>query len=300
MIKQPVDQAQDRASVLIEALPWMERAQGALVVVKFGGNAMINDELKAAFAADIAFLRLAGMRPVVVHGGGPQITSMLDRLGIEAEFKEGLRVTTEAAMDVVRMVLMGQVNRELVNLINGHGPLAVGLSGEDAHLLTARPMTDQEVDLGLVGEIARVQPAAVRDLIAAGRVPVIATVAPGEDGQIYNINADTAAAALAVALGARRLVMLTDVPGLYANWPESDEVLTQITASQLSLLLPSLQAGMKPKMAACLEALKAGVKKATVLDGRVPHALLLEIFTDDGIGTLITAEKKASRKVAML
>jgi len=282
--------AHDRASVLVEALPWMERAQGALVVVKFGGNAMISQELKAAFAADIAFLRLAGMRPVVVHGGGPQITSMLDRLQIDAEFKEGLRVTTPEAMDVVRMVLMGQVNRELVNLINNHGPLAVGLSGEDAHLLTACPMTDQEVDLGLVGEVAKVQPAAVLDLIAAGRVPVIATVAPGQDGQIYNINADTAAAALAVALDARRLVMLTDVPGLYANWPESDEILTQITASQLSDLLPTLQAGMKPKMAACLQALEAGVKKATVLDGRVAHALLLEIFTDDGIGTLVTAE----------
>ena len=288
------EQAKARAGVLIEALPWLAKAQGTLIVVKYGGNAMISDELKTAFAADIAFLRLAGMRPVVVHGGGPQISSMLQRLGIDSEFRGGLRVTTPEAMDVVRMVLMGQVNREVVNLINSHGPLAVGLSGEDAGLFTATParvtVDGEDIDLGLVGEVAKVRPAAVLDLIDAGRVPVIATVAPGRDGNIYNVNADTAAAALAVALGARRLVMLTDVPGLYADWPDSTSLLTQISASQLAEMLPHLEAGMRPKMAACLQAVCQGVRKATVLDGRVPHALLLEIFTDDGIGTLIQAD----------
>jgi len=290
-----VEQAKARAAVLIEALPWLEKAQGALIVVKYGGNAMINDDLKAAFAADIAFLRLAGMRPVVVHGGGPQISTMLDRLQIDSEFRGGLRVTTPEAMDVVRMVLLGQVNREVVNLVNQHGPLAVGLSGEDAGLFTAQPahvtVDGEDVDLGLVGDIAHVRPAAVLDLIAAGRVPVIATVAPGVDGQIYNVNADTAAAALAVALGARRLVMLTDVPGLYADWPARTKLLQEIGVSDLTAMLPSLDAGMRPKMEACLRAVAGGVRKATVLDGRVPHALLLEVFTNEGVGTMVRADE---------
>jgi len=290
-----LEQAKARAAVLIEALPWMEKAQGALVVVKYGGNAMINDDLKAAFAADIAFLRLAGMRPVVVHGGGPQISTMLDRLQIDSEFRGGLRVTTPEAMDVVRMVLLGQVNREVVNLVNQHGPLAVGLSGEDAGLFTAQPahvtVDGEDVDLGLVGDIAHVRPAAVLDLIAAGRVPVIATVAPGLDGQIYNVNADTAAAALAVALGARRLVMLTDVPGLYADWPDRTKLLQEISVGDLTTMLPSLDSGMRPKMEACLRAVSGGVRKATVLDGRVPHALLLEVFTNEGVGTMVRADE---------
>jgi len=290
-----MQQAKDRAAVLIEALPWMEKSQGALIVVKYGGHAMTNDELKAAFAADIAFLRLAGLKPVVVHGGGPQISHMLDRLGIASEFRGGLRVTTPEAMDVVRMVLMGQVNREVVNLINSHKPLAVGLSGEDAGLFTATPthleVDGEDVDLGLVGDVVSVHPAAVLDIIDAGRVPVIATVAPGPDGQVYNVNADTAAAALAVALGARRLVMLTDVPGLYADWPASTKLLAEITASQLAAILPNLSDGMRPKMEACLQAVRNGVHKATVLDGRVPHALLLEVFTNEGIGTLVVADE---------
>lgn len=288
------EQAKARAGVLIEALPWMERARGTLVVVKYGGNAMISEELKAAFAADIAFLRLAGMRPVVVHGGGPQVSSMLARLDIDSEFRGGLRVTSPEAMDVVRMVLMGQVNREVVNLINSHGSLAVGLSGEDARLFTAEPaqmvLDGEQVDLGLVGAISRVRPDAVLDLIDAGRVPVIATLAPGDDGLVYNINADTAAAELAVALGARRLVMLTDVPGLLSGWPDEPELITEIDADGLEAMLPSLEAGMVPKMQACLRAVRGGVKRATVLDGRVPHALLLEVFTNEGIGTLITAD----------
>lgn len=231
---------------------------------------------------------------MVVHGGGPQISSMLKRLGIESEFRGGLRVTTHEAMDVVRMVLMGQVNRELVGLLNSHGPLAVGLSGEDAGLLTAErkglELDGEEIDLGLVGEVTEVRPEAVLDLINAGRIPVVATVAPDEEGQVHNVNADTAAGALAVALGAERLIVLTDVEGLYRDWPRSTEVVRQISTGDLSALLPTLASGMIPKMEACLDAVLAGVPKATVIDGRVPHSLLLEIFTDEGVGTMVLGD----------
>jgi acetylglutamate kinase len=283
--------AMSKAAILVEALPWLEQYVGKVVVVKYGGNAMVNDELKTAFATDIVFLRMVGVRPVVVHGGGPQISAMLDRLGIASEFRGGLRVTTPEAMDVVRMVLMGQVNRELVGLLNAHGPLAVGLSGEDAGLLTAErkglQLDGEEIDLGLVGEVTEVRPEAVIDLINAGRIPVVATVAPDEEGQVHNVNADTAAGALAAALGAERLVVLTDVEGLYADWPASKEIIRQIAADDLAAMLPGLAAGMIPKMEACLAAVRAGVPKATVIDGRVPHSLLLEIFTDEGNGTMV-------------
>ena len=283
--------AASKAAILIEALPWLESYVGKTIVVKYGGNAMVDDELTAAFATDIVFLRMVGVKPVVVHGGGPQISSMLKRLGIESEFRGGLRVTTPEAMDVVRMVLMGQVNRELVGLLNAHGPLAVGLSGEDAGLLTATrkglELDGEEIDLGLVGEVTEVRPEAVLDLINAGRIPVVATVAPDEEGLVHNVNADTAAGALAAALGAERLVVLTDVAGLYRDWPDSDEVIRQITTDELDELLPTLASGMIPKMEACLEAVRAGVPKATVIDGRVAHSLLLEIFTDEGTGTMV-------------
>jgi acetylglutamate kinase len=289
--------AGDKAAILIEALPWLESYVGKTIVVKYGGNAMVDDALKAAFAEDIVFLRMVGVKPVVVHGGGPQISSMLKRLGITSEFRGGLRVTTPEAMDVVRMVLMGQVNRELVGLLNAHGPLAVGLSGEDAGLLIAErkglELDGEEIDLGLVGEVAEVNPGAVLDLINAGRIPVVATVAPDEEGQVHNVNADTAAGALAAALGAERLVVLTDVPGLYADWPNSTEVIHQIDADELAALLPSLASGMIPKMEACLDAVRAGVPRATVIDGRVPHSLLLEIFTDEGVGTMVLAPEAA-------
>ncbi len=283
--------AASKAAIMIEALPWLERYVGKTMVIKYGGNAMIDDALKAAFAQDIVFLRTVGLKPVVVHGGGPQISSMLKRLGIASEFRGGLRVTTPEAMDVVRMVLMGQVNRELVGLLNAHGPLAVGLSGEDAGLLTAErkglELDGEEIDLGLVGEVTEVRPEAVLDLINAGRIPVVATVAPDEDGLVHNVNADTAAGAIAAALGAERLIVLTDVAGLYADWPNSTEVIRQIRAADLAAMLPTLAAGMIPKMEACLAAVEAGVPKATVIDGRVPHSLLLEIFTDEGIGTMV-------------
>jgi acetylglutamate kinase len=283
----------EKAEVLIEALPWLERFHGATVVIKYGGNAMVTPALQQAFAADMVFLRYAGIKPVVVHGGGPQISRMLSRLGIESEFRGGLRVTTPETMDVVRMVLTGQVGRELVGLINQHGPFAVGLSGEDAKLFTAvrrgTLVDGTEVDLGQVGDVDHVDTSAVDDLIAAGRIPVIATVAPDKDGVLHNVNADSAAAALAEALGARKLIVLTDVPGLYTDWPDTGSLVRQIEADDLAKLLPRLEAGMVPKMEACLRAVRGGLPAAHVVDGRVPHSTLLEIFTPEGIGTMVVA-----------
>ena len=281
----------EKAGVLIEALPWLQRFHGATIVIKYGGNAMINPALQQAFAADMVFLRYAGIKPVVVHGGGPQINRMLDKLGIRSEFRGGLRVTTPETMDVVRMVLTGQVGRELVGLINQHGPFAVGLSGEDAKLFTAvrrRVTVDGEpVDIGQVGDVDQVDTSAVDDLIAAGRIPVVATVAPDASGVLHNVNADTAAAALAEALGARKLVVLTDVPGLYTDWPDASSLTSQIDADALEKLLPRLEAGMAPKMEACLRAVRGGVPAAHVVDGRVAHSTLLEVFTSEGIGTMV-------------
>jgi len=281
-----------KAAVLVEALPWLQRFAGKVVVVKYGGHVMAEPALRTAFAADMVFLRTAGVRPVVVHGGGPQITSMLSRLGITSEFRGGLRVTTAESLDVVRMVLVGQVGRELVGLVNAHGPYAIGLSGEDAGLFVAERRTTAvdgtEVDLGLVGEVVDVRPEAVLDLIAAGRIPVVSTVAPDEDGQVLNVNADSAAAALALALGAEKLVVLTDVAGLSLDWPRSDEVASEITADDLEELMPTLQAGMAPKMEACLRAVRGGVPQASILDGRVAHSVLLELFTPEGSGTMVT------------
>ncbi|MBM2623314.1 acetylglutamate kinase [Actinoplanes sp. LDG1-06] len=285
----------EKAEVLVEALPWLEKFHGATIVIKYGGNAMINPELQQAFAADMAFLRYAGIKPVVVHGGGPQISRMLDRFGIESEFRGGLRVTTPEAMEVVRMVLTGQVGRELVGLINRHGPLAVGLSGEDAHLFTAvrrgALIDGEEVDIGLVGDVDRVDTSAVTDLIAAGRIPVIASVAPDAEGVVHNVNADTAAAALAEALGAQKLVVLTDVPGLYTDWPDTSSLVSEIDADALAMLLPRLESGMVPKMEACLRAVRGGVPAAHVIDGRVAHSTLLEVFTPEGIGTMVVTPR---------
>ena len=284
--------AADKAGVLVEALPWLQRFRGALVVVKYGGNAMVDAQLKRAFAEDITFLRLAGLRPVVVHGGGPQISAMLDRLGIASEFRGGLRVTTPEVMDVVRMVLTGQVGRELVGLLNSFGPHAVGLSGEDGGLFTAErrsAVVDGEpVDVGLVGDVTAVDPTAVLDLLEAGRIPVVSTIAPDRDSAgVLNVNADTAAAALATALGARKLIVLTDVEGLYADWPDRSSLVSRITADELERVLPGLQSGMVPKMEACLRAVRGGVDRAHVVDGRAPHSLLLEVFTDSGTGTMV-------------
>ncbi|MGV9860892.1 acetylglutamate kinase [Gordonia sp. NPDC003425] len=282
-----------RAAVLAETLPALQGLHGATVVVKYGGNAMFDDELKRAFASDVVFLRACGMHPVVVHGGGPQISSMLTRLGLTGEFRGGFRVTTPEVMDVARMVLFGQVGRELVGLINGHGPYAVGLTGEDAQLLTATRRTVMvdgvTTDIGLVGDITAVNTSAVLDLVAAGRIPVISTIAPDRDGVVHNINADTAAGALAEALGATRLVMLTDVEGLYTDWPDRSSLVSEISTDDLAALLPALDSGMIPKMEACLRAVSGGVERAHVIDGRVPHAVLAELLTGEGAGTTVVA-----------
>jgi len=280
-----------KAGTLIEALPWLDRFHGETVVIKYGGHAMTAEDLRAGFAQDLVFLKRAGLRPVVVHGGGPQVTGHLDRLGIESEFTAGLRVTTEETIDVVRMVLNGKVNKDIVGLINRYGPYAVGLSGEDANLFTAErkyaTVDGAAVDIGLVGEITAVDASMVHALLDNDRIPVISSTAHGADGAVYNVNADTAAAALAVALGAAKLVVLTDVEGLYRDWPDSDEVISQLDTDDLEKLLPTLSAGMIPKMEACLTAVKGGVPRAHVLDGRLTHAILLEIFTDSGIGTMV-------------
>ena len=292
--------AEAKAEVLIEALPWLLEYSGALLVIKYGGNAMLDDQLKAAFAQDMVFLRKVGLRPVVVHGGGPQITKMLHRLGLPGEFRGGFRVTTPEVMEVVRMVLTGQVGRELVGLINQYGPYAVGLSGEDGGLFHAHrrdAIVDGEpVNVGLVGDVVEVEPSAVQDIVAAGRIPVVSSVAPNRDigtgpdsgaPEVLNVNADSAAAALAVALGAKRLIMLTDVEGLYLDWPDKESLVSRIQAPELRAVLPKLQSGMIPKMEACLRAVDGGVPAATVIDGRQPHSLLLEVFTEQGTGTMV-------------
>ena len=284
---------QAKAQVLAEALPWLTQLHGKIVVVKYGGNAMTNDTLRREFAADMAFLRNCGIHPVVVHGGGPQISAMLTRLGIAGDFKGGFRVTTPEVLDVARMVLFGQVGRELVNMINAHGPYAVGVTGEDANLFTAVrrnvSVDGIDTDIGLVGNIAQVNPAVVLDLIAANRIPVVSTLAPDLDGVVHNINADTAAGALAEALGAEKLLMLTDVEGLYTRWPDRDSLASEIDAAALTQLLPTLETGMIPKVEACLHAVNAGVPSAHVIDGRVEHCVLVELFTDQGSGTKVVS-----------
>lgn len=289
----------DRAAVLSEALPWLQHLRDKIVVVKYGGNAMVDDELKAAFAKDMVLLRTIGARPVVVHGGGPQITEMLERLGLEGEFKGGFRVTTPEVMDVVRMVLFGQVGRDLVGLINSHGPYAVGTSGEDAGLFTAEKryldIEGEQVDIGHVGDIVSVNPEALMDIIAAGRIPVVSTIALDHDGEVYNINADIAAGALASAIGAERLLVLTNVEGLYKDWPDRDSLVSTIEVDELDALLPGLDSGMIPKMEACLNAVRGGVNAAHVIDGREAHSVVLELLTEGGVGTMVLPNNHRSR-----
>lgn len=290
------EQASAKAEVLIESLPWLKKFRDAIMVIKFGGNAMIDEALMRAFAEDVVYLRHTGIRPVIVHGGGPQINAMLARLGIESEFKGGYRVTSPEAMDVVRMVLTGKVNPELVDQLNAHGPVAAGTTGEDAGLFIGkrRPpivVDGETVDLGLVGDVVGVRVDPVLALLEAGLIPVVSSIAPDVDrpGDSLNINADAAAGALASALGAEKLVILTDVAGLYANWPDRDSLVSSLTVTELEELLPSLEAGMIPKMRACLDAVRGGVNKAAIIDGREPHSVLLEIFTESGIGTEVVS-----------
>ncbi len=284
---------EQRAHVLAEALPWLQHHRDKIVVVKYGGNAMVDDNLKRAFAQDMVLLRTVGIKPVVVHGGGPQISAMLKKLNIEGTFKGGFRVTTPEVMDIVRMVLFGQVGRELVNMINHYGSFAVGTSGEDAGLFRAQKrlvsVGGQLTDIGAVGDIVEVNAESLLDLIDAGRIPVVSTIAPGieDTGEVFNINADTAAGALAAAIGAERLVILTNVEGLYTNWPDKSSLVSRIDVDKLRNILPNLDAGMIPKMESCVHAVDNGVRAAHVIDGRQAHSVILELLTAGGIGTMV-------------
>ena len=294
MIPQSQDQALARikAETLIESLGWLREFHNKIVVIKFGGNAMVDEALQRAFAQDMVYLRYVGIKPVVVHGGGPQITARLAELGIKSEFRGGFRYTDQATMDVVRDVLRNQISAQLAAQITEFGAETVVLSGEDHDLMKATTIkvesSEGPVDLGLVGEVRTVNPRAILEALNLGKVPVISSVAPDASGQLLNVNADLAAAAIAVALGAEKLMVLTDVPGLYANWPDRDSLLSEITRAELTELLPKLESGMVPKMQACLSAVNGGVPKAHVIDGREPHSILLEIFTEAGVGTQVT------------
>jgi acetylglutamate kinase len=283
--------ARIKAETLIESLPWLQDFHGKVVVIKFGGNAMIDEQLTKAFAEDMAYLRFVGIKPVVVHGGGPQITARLAELGIQTEFKAGLRVTTPEVIEVVRDVLRNQISANLANLVQSAGAQTVVLSGEDSNLFRAEKSTTDlagnALDVGLVGEVTQVNPRVVLEALATGVVPIISTVAPGSDNQLLNVNADLAAASLAVALGAEKLLLLTDVAGLYSNWPNKDSLISEIHVPELEKLMPELESGMIPKMQACLNALAGGVPRAHIIDGRAPHSILLEIFTSSGVGTLV-------------
>jgi acetylglutamate kinase len=288
-VTRPITDAGEKARVLIESLPWLKSFAGKTIVIKFGGNAMVSEDLKHFFAEDMVFLRSVGIRPVIVHGGGPQITAMLESLGIGAEFREGYRFTSPEAMEVVREVLTEHISGEIVELINAHGITARAIPG-DHGLFTGRRLTSVngvDVDLGLVGEVVAVEPWQVNAVLDAGEIPVISTIAPDVDNpkQSLNINADSAAAALAVAVKAEKLMILTDVAGLYANWPDTSTLVSTITASELREMLASLESGMIPKATACVDAVDGGVPKAAMIDGRVPHGILLEVFTPEGVGT---------------
>jgi len=294
-----VANAAHRAEVLVEALPYIQRFRGAVVVVKYGGNAMVDPGLSQAVAEDVVLLRAVGLRPVVVHGGGPQISALMSRLGMEPEFRQGLRVTDAETVDIVRMVLVGKVNRDIVAAINVHGPIAVGLSGEDAGLILA---SAHKPELGFVGEVAAVNPGILHKLLAEDLIPVVSTIGSDADGQAYNINADTVAGALAEALGAEKAVFLTDVAGLLTDVDDPGSLISRITASELETMIGrgELTGGMIPKTAAALHAVRHGVGSAHLLDGREPHVVLLELFSDAGIGTMITDDTPAPTPVGDL
>ena len=283
-----------KAATLTEALPWMRRFQGSIFVIKLGGNAMGDGELMQSFADDMVFLSTVGVKPVVVHGGGPQITQALEAKGIPSEFRGGYRVTSTAAIPVVRDVLRNTISADVAERINRHSDLAVVLSGEDENLLVASKrgalVDGVSVDLGYVGDVVQVNPGVIHDLLDAGKIPVVSSVAPGDDGtSLLNVNADSAAAALAIAVGAEKMVLLTDVQGLYRHWPDTESLISSLSATELEGLLPGLESGMIPKMTACLDAVRGGVAKAAIIDGRIAHSVLLEAFTAEGIGTEVVA-----------
>ena len=280
-----------RAAVLVETLPYIQHFSGETVVVKLGGNAMVDDELASQFAQDIVLMQSVGIKPVVVHGGAPQIGSMLDRLGMDSQFVDGLRVTDGDTLDVARMVLVGKVNRDIVSSINIHGPLAVGISGEDAGLITA---TSRHEDLGFVGEIQAVNPTIINGLLKEGHIPIVSSIGADDKGQAYNINADTVASSLAAALEAKRILYLTDIEGLRADMEDPESHISEITSSDLQNLIDNgtISGGMSPKAQACLEAVEAGVGSAHMVDGRISHVILLELFTDSGIGTMVLPDQE--------
>jgi acetylglutamate kinase len=281
--------AAEKAAILSQALPYIREFSNRTVVIKYGGHAMATAELAELFAADVVLMRLVGMNPVVVHGGGPQITDLMRRLGKEPKFVDGRRVTDSETVDIVRMALVGKVNREVVAAINRNGPYAVGLSGEDAGLIRVE---QRDPALGFVGDVTGIDPTIVHRLINEELIPVIATVGVDDEGQAYNINADTVAGSIAEALGAEKLVYLTDVAGIYERWPDEDSLLPQVTTKRLDELLASgaISEGMIPKIESCISALRNGVQRAHILDGRLPHALLLEFFTKEGIGTMVAED----------
>ena len=281
--------AQERAAVLVEALPYIQRFRGRVVVVKYGGNAMVDPALATSFAEDIVLMHSVGLRPVVVHGGGPQISDLMERLGKVPEFRDGQRVTDAETVDIARMVLVGKVNREIVGSINMHGPLAVGVSGEDAGLIRAGA---RHPDLGFVGDVEAVNPSILERLLAEELIPVVSTIGSDASGQAYNINADAVAGALAEALNAEKVIYLTDIEGLLGDLDDPASLISRIDAKSLQSLVDdgTLSGGMIPKIAACLHAVAGGVGSAHLLDGRLPHVVLLELFSDAGVGTMITAE----------
>jgi acetylglutamate kinase len=283
-----------KAATLTEALPWLRRFQGSIFVIKLGGNAMGDTDLMQSFADDMVFLATVGVKPVVVHGGGPQITQALEAKGIPSEFRGGYRVTSTAAIPVVRDVLRNTISADVAERINRHSDLAVVLSGEDENLFVASKrgalVDGAPVDLGYVGDVVQVNPGVIHDLLDAGKIPVVSSVAPGDDGtSLLNVNADSAAAALAIAVGAEKMVLLTDVQGLYRHWPDTESLISSLSATELEGLLPGLESGMIPKMTACLDAVRGGVAKAAIIDGRIAHSVLLEAFTAEGIGTEVVA-----------
>jgi acetylglutamate kinase len=290
--------AREKASILVEALPYIKKFYGRTVVIKYGGNAMINCELKQAVLTDIVLMKYVGMHPVIVHGGGPGITGMLERVGKKSEFVGGLRVTDEETMDIVEMVLVGKINKEIVGMLNNIGGKAVGLSGKDADLLVASKKygrvpaengEDEVVDIGQVGAIDKVNPEIISTVIREGYIPVVAPVAAGEGGKSYNVNADSAAGALAEALQADKLIILTDVEGILADKDDTESLISTIKVGEVPDLIRKgiIQGGMIPKVECCVSAVNSGVKTTHILDGRVPHSILLEIFTDRGIGTMV-------------
>lgn len=277
----------DKALTLTEALPWIKRTWGRTVVIKYGGSAMTDPRMRASIAEDVVLMKLVGVNPVIVHGGGPDITAFMERLGLPVEFRNGLRVTPPEAMEIVKMVLVGKNNKDIVSDINTHGRYAVGISGDDGNLIRARQL---DPDLGMVGEVTGIDTTVVHNLIGDGFVPVIATVGAGEDGASYNINADTAAGEIAAALGAEKIIFLTDVDGLYADFADKGSLISALSLEQARTMLAAgeVEKGMLPKVRACVRALEGGVARAHILNGTTPHALLLEVYTDAGVGTMIT------------